>query len=72
MAVLMAAGRLVEVETEVAGPPAAAARPAADFWVAAAVLVACPWVAVVDSWVLWDCWCRMRPWRLQEAMVGAA
>ena len=49
LAVLMAAGRLVEAEAPVAGLLAAAARPAADFWVAAVVLVASPRVAVAWS-----------------------
>ena len=47
LAALTAAGRLVEVEASVAGPPGAAARPAADFSVAVVVRVACPQVAVV-------------------------
>ena len=72
MAASMGEGRWAAAAASAAGLLAAAARPAADFSVAVPVPVACRRVAVADSWVLWDCWCRMRPWRLQEAMVGAA
>ena len=61
LAVLMAAGRLVEAEAPVAGL-LAAARPAADFWVAVVVLVAGRRVAVVApvSSSSWTCRRRFR------------
>ena len=67
LAVLMAAGRLVEAEASVAGPPAAAARPAADLWVEVAALAACRRVAVVAP--VSSSWCRRR-FRPQEAPWG--
>ena len=62
LAVLMAAGRLVEAGVSVVGLLAAAARPAADFWVAVVVLVAGRRVAVVApvSSSSWTCRRRFR------------
>jgi hypothetical protein len=63
-----AAGQLVEAAAWAGGLLAVAARPAADFWVAVVVLVACPRVAVVapESSSSWTCRRRFR----QEAPYG--
>ena len=69
LAVLMAAGRLVEAEAPVAGLLAAAARPAEDSSVAAAVLVAGRRVAVAGP-VSSSSWRCRRRFRLQAPWGG--